>query len=573
MINNLNSHLIVDYEIFMELKNPKYNLGQGIREFKIEDELEDAVIFFDENMNYIESERFEFEDIKVNKVLLPRFIWKYNLDKLENFNGLISNKEVKNYSIVDFMKQEENQKEIYKIEDLTPKNYKVLQEPRENQKPIIDFFTNNIKETKTLNGILQAAPGTGKTFMSIYFSQFFKKTLIIVPKNILADQWRDAILQFTDLNPEDVNILEGSNLDKIQDTINNSKILITKPQSLTSQIKRLDINSLISVYSVFDLVLIDECHNFGALGFSKTVSLFSTCNILGLTASPWRRGINEFLLKNSTGEVLFEAEAEVLTPDVFIQKIPLESIPFAESELKYLQMKSFDYIQYLTYFNMFMTKKNEYFSYLKDWVKYLKANNHQTVILFSTNKLASKMGMFLDSKEFYNDKVLVLTGNSKNDALNIAKNENKVLKENLKEFKEELNEKVKNKEIKRKEADLLYKEERIRNKELQEINKEESLILYFKKIKEAKIIISNFGLLREGFDKPELSAVIFGSPIIGKVSVVQTLGRITRLHDDKPKPIALFPVHELFSNNNKQTFKVITNNIKSTYPNADIKII
>ena len=318
----LNKHLIVDFEIFKELKNSKYKLDQEIREFKIENEFEEAVIFFDENMNYIDPERFEFEDIKVDKVLLPRFIWKVNMDKLENFRCLVSKNNIsKNYSLIDFISQEEKQKDLYKINDFTPKTFKITStELRDNQIPIIEYFKNYMEKTKTLSGILQAAPGTGKTFMSIYLSQYFKKPLIIVPKNILADQWKEAILQFTDLKEDEIGIIEGSDPKKIQSIIDSSKILITKPQSLTSQIKRLNVHELINIYKVFDLVIIDECHNFGALGYSKTVSLFSTCNVFGLTASPWRRGINEFLLKNSTGEVLYEADAEVLTPDVFIQK-------------------------------------------------------------------------------------------------------------------------------------------------------------------------------------------------------------------------------------------------------------
>ena len=97
-----------------------------------------------------------------------------------------------------------------------------------------------------------------------------------------------------------------------------------------------------------------------------------------------------------------------------------------------------------------------------------------------------------------------------------------------------------------------------------------SIELYHKKIKEAKIIVSNFSLLREGFDKPSLSFVIFGSPIIGKITVIQTLGRITRLYEDKLTPIALFPITEAFESLNTKVKIIIINNIKSTYPKARI---
>jgi predicted helicase len=236
-----------------------------------------------------------------------------------------------------------------------------------------------------------------------------------------------------------------------------------------------------------------------------------------------------------------------------------------------LKQRLTDYPMMLSLFNMYLYNKDGYLQFLAQWIKWFRETDREVVILFSTNKLAKKLSeIFYGMYPEYINETLVLKGDSKQDSLQIAKEENKLIKEKLKEYKESLNEKVKAKELKRKDADLLYKAERIKAKDLQEINIQKALDLYYQKIKDAKILISNFNLLREGFDKSSLSGIIFGSPIIGKITVVQSLGRITRLHEDKPEPIALFPIIEAFETLNKSVTTIIRNNVLNTYPNAKI---
>ncbi len=445
--------------------------------------------------------------------------------------------------------------------------YKMNFQPRDNQIDILKFLFNYYKEHKHINGILQAAPGTGKTFMSIYFGQIFQKMLIIVPKNVLVDQWIKAITQFTNIKEDEIGVIEGSDLKSIKENIDKT-IVITKPQSLISQLKRINYYELIENYSVFDFIVFDECHGAGAEGFSKSLSIFKTPNILGLTATPFRRGINEFLLKNSIGDILIEADAEVLTPEIYYRYLTNDFVNFTEGEMKKIKQMS-EYPMKLAFFNMFLEKKNNYIDHITDWIKWGVDQDREIVILFSTNKLGKKLlNFFIAKYPDYEKDVLFLTGNSKKDAIEIAKVKNREIKNELKQYKEELNEKVKNKEIRRKEADNFYKTKREELKELQELNLKHAVDLYDEKIRESKIIISNFSLLREGFDKPKLSMVIFGSPVIGKIPVIQSLGRITRLYDNKPQPLALFLVPEAFTQINPNVFKILNNNIKSTYPNA-----
>ena len=570
-------HIYVDYQIYQELKNPEYKLDKGIKEFSIQNDFEEAVMFFDKDHKYIDPERFEFEDIKIHKVLLPRFIWTEFYDHLINFKAMLNNQNI--ITFADIIKLEEelkNRSSKKEISILEPskkeQKYFFTGSLRENQIPIMEEIDKKVKELNELKIMIKAKPGTGKTAMGIYLSQFFNKTLIIVPRNILIDQWKESILNFTNLKEEDIGIVEGSNLVAIKEILKNSKIILTKPQSLISQIKRNKYYDLVDLYEDIDLVVLDEAHNFGALGFSKAISFFKANNILALTATPYRKGINEFLLRASTGVHLIEAEAEVLTPKIQMAMLPNDFLGFTEKEIEILNSKKFDYIQYLTFLNMFLAKKDNYFNYLSDWVKYYNALNHKNVILFSTIKMIKKMEEVLSLK-LPDKNILALTGNSKKDSLDFAKKENKLLREELKSIKEELNQKVKDKILKRKEADEIYKQEREKFKELQEINLKEALRIYNQKIKDADIIIGTFGLLREGFDKPESSHIIFGSIQIGKVSLIQSLGRITRLYEDKPDPVAQYFIPEVFYNYNKQVFTIIKNNTLGDYPKAKIEYL
>ena len=116
-------HVLIDIELYKEIKKDKYKLTQGIGQFKITD-LDQGVMFFDKELNLIDPERLKIENIEINKVLLPRFLFLQNIEKLEelnyidnqgnriNFMNLFINEEknIKEYGL--------NNKQEKKIEDL-----------------------------------------------------------------------------------------------------------------------------------------------------------------------------------------------------------------------------------------------------------------------------------------------------------------------------------------------------------------------------------------------------------------------------------------------------------------------
>ena len=81
--------------------------------------------------------------------------------------------------------------------------------PRPKQKEIIDITINHIDKNE--GGLICVGCGVGKTFMGLYIANHYKvKTLIIVHKTFLLNQWKERIAEFTDAN---VGIIQQNKID------------------------------------------------------------------------------------------------------------------------------------------------------------------------------------------------------------------------------------------------------------------------------------------------------------------------------------------------------------------------
>lgn len=90
-------------------------------------------------------------------------------------------------------------------------------------------------------------------------------------------------------------------------------------------------------------------------------------------------------------------------------------------------------------------------------------------------------------------------------------------------------------------------------------------------LEEADIIVGTYKMLSHGFDKKDLTCVIFASPFTGKTSIPQVIGRILRKHEIKEvlKPAVIFLIDKRF----KKLFNIgnITKVIKNEYK-TNIKV-
>jgi len=162
-----------------------------------------------------------------------------------------------------------------KLGEGTDINIKFNGSLRKEQEPIIKSYCDNAY--KNGGGIISLKCGGGKTVLSLWIiSLLKKKTIVVVHKDFLMNQWRDRILEF----------LPEARIGKIQQNtvdIENKDIVLAMVQSLSMKEYEED------TFSSFGLAVFDECHHLGAEVFHKCMSKVASKYMLGLSATPDRK--------------------------------------------------------------------------------------------------------------------------------------------------------------------------------------------------------------------------------------------------------------------------------------------
>lgn len=142
------------------------------------------------------------------------------------------------------------------------------------------------------SSICVAPPGFGKTLIGAkIFEQRAVKTLIIVNKNMLLDQWISRFVDYFAYKKSDIGYLgKGSN--KL-----NGNIDVATMQSL---------NNAPELIKTYTQVIVDECHHIPALTFEQIVKNFKGRYILGLSATPNRKDELEAILYQQLGSISYE---------------------------------------------------------------------------------------------------------------------------------------------------------------------------------------------------------------------------------------------------------------------------
>ena len=147
-------------------------------------------------------------------------------------------------------------------------NSSLLQPLREKQKAVID-------ELKFCSCLFHLPTGFGKTVLGLFLSSSQSKTLILVPRKIISDQWKERLKEFL---PED----------------KHATVEIKLERSFYHKMIRDSLKTI-----KYDMVIVDEMHMNEDLVFSKILPFIHANFLFGFTASPKDSPFKEHYFKQT----------------------------------------------------------------------------------------------------------------------------------------------------------------------------------------------------------------------------------------------------------------------------------
>jgi superfamily II DNA or RNA helicase len=197
----------------------------------------------------------------------------------------------------------------YGIENFgPPKEYKIAEgddielvfngQLRDYQEPVVNKFVQHCRSAPCGGGLLELYCAWGKTSASLHIiTQLKKKTLVIVHKEFLMNQWIERIQQF--LPQAKVGKIQGPIID-----IDGKDIVIGMLQSLSMK------DYPPSVFASFGFTIIDEVHHISSEVFSNALFKLVTKYMLGLSATMNRKDGTTPVFKMFLGEVVYKSKRD-----------------------------------------------------------------------------------------------------------------------------------------------------------------------------------------------------------------------------------------------------------------------
>jgi len=191
---------------------------------------------------------------------------------------------------------------------------------RDVQEPVVEKFLNHVKDGG--GGLLELPCGFGKTSISLYIaSQLKKKTLVIVHKEFLMNQWIERIQQF--LPQAKIGRIQGPVID-----IEGKDIVLAMLQSLSMK------DYPASLFDCFGFTIIDEVHHISSEVFSCALFKLVTKYMLGLSATMNRKDGTTRVFKMFLGNVVYKKERSK-DEEVIVRGITYETNDEDFNETKY----------------------------------------------------------------------------------------------------------------------------------------------------------------------------------------------------------------------------------------------
>ena len=169
---------------------------------------------------------------------------------------------------------------------------------RDYQLDVIKTVIPKIKSQE--GGTISLPPGRGKTVIACkLISELKKKTLVVVHKTFLLNQWKNRIEQF--LPDARVGIVQGKIID-----VDDKDIVIGMLQSLSLKDDYPD-----DLFDDIGTIIFDECHHLSAEKFSQILRRISVPYMIGLSGTPFRNDKLEKVFEYYIGGMLYYEKPKI----------------------------------------------------------------------------------------------------------------------------------------------------------------------------------------------------------------------------------------------------------------------
>ena len=278
---------------------------------------------------------------------------------------------------------------------------------RDYQTTIVNAYMAKAPEG---GGLLEIPCGRGKTVMALkILAELGVKTLVIVHKGFLLNQWIERIEQF----------LPGARVGKIQGQvmdIENKDIVIGMLQSLSMK------DYPDTMFESFGLTIVDEVHHIAAEVFVRSLFKIVTKYMLGLSATMQRKDGLSKVFKMFLGDVIYK-EKPNLEHKVMVKAIEFQSNDEEFNEIVYDFRGNPQYSTMISKLCNFHDRSNFMLRVLKE--TFLADTKQQIIVLAHNKNLLTYLYKAIDEDSYAT--VGYYVGGMKEAALKESENKNIII--------------------------------------------------------------------------------------------------------------------------------------------------
>jgi superfamily II DNA or RNA helicase len=174
-------------------------------------------------------------------------------------------------------------------------------------------------------GTLVGDAKSGKTVIALYMiSHRRQPALILVPNVTLLGHWKEKLVRFLNIPPEEVGIIGGGEF------VIGPRVTVAQVSAMYRRVRE--------VRDSIGFLVVDECHRTPSRTFTQVVSNFDCRYLLGLSATSQRRDRLSRLIYYYIGNILHQIDSRratenraILQGDIVVRETDFE-YPYERSE-------------------------------------------------------------------------------------------------------------------------------------------------------------------------------------------------------------------------------------------------